>query len=156
MKKAAMRAILALFVLGYLLVFFQKWMYNAGVYQMTHWEYLTARTNLIPLTTIVFYIKSLVGQTINTDICVRFFLLAIGAGVPLGLLLPAAFEKLQRLRAFLGAMIALLLVKEAAEVLLMIGSFDVDSILLSLLGAAAGWFLWDLARRMQPALRKVA
>lgn len=144
MKKWFSMFFMILVIAVYLLLVLQQKQLNAGVYYMTHWEYIRSRTNFIPLATICFYVKSLVNQSINANICWRFFMISFLFGLPLGAAFPIGFSKCREVKCFTGIAILLLFFKECADVLLMIGSFDVDSIMVSLLGALMGYFGWRL------------
>jgi len=67
--------------------------------------------------------------------------------IPLGALLPAVFPKLRRL--WKTGLLSLVLVAgvETVQLLTLLGSCDIDDLLLNLLGAALGYGLFRLAQR---------
>lgn len=75
--------------------------------------------------------------------------------VPLGLLLPAAFQRKPRLWKTLLVSGLLISAVEMAQLLTLLGSCDVDDLLLNLLGAAIGYgiYAWVKSRREKNEIR---
>lgn len=148
MKQWALRGASIFMILGYVLVFLQEKLNSFGMYSMTVWEYAQQRINLIPLTSIWYYIQRLQDHKINADICWRFFLLATLCGCPLGIILPTFFTSCRKPGRFTLTTVLLLFAKETADLLLKIGSFDVDSVLLSLIGAWIGYLIYQAVQHI--------
>ncbi|MNI39725.1 VanZ like family protein [compost metagenome] len=127
-------------------------LYSAAV---IYWMFLgfgrTVRTegplqyNLEPLRTVKLYFNldngvTLTGRLVNLLGNVAVF-------VPFGLLLPQLFRSLRSIiRLSLWTATGILLL-ETAQMLLRVGSFDVDDLLLNLIGVWTGYFLLRLGRR---------
>ena len=65
--------------------------------------------------------------------------------VPLGLLLPQLWKSMRKPWAFFGVVTVVLVLVEAVQLVTLLGSCDIDDLILNLVGAAAGyaaWFLW--------------
>lgn len=100
-------------------------------------------SNFIPLKTIAEY--ALGGQSMS----VALWNLAgnILAFVPMGLVLPILLPKMQRVRNVILIAFGVSLCFEVIQLLTGIGRFDVDDLLLNVLGAAAGWLTyWSICR----------
>lgn len=99
--------------------------------------------NFIPLKTIAYY--ALGGQSMG----VALWNLAgnILAFVPMGFVLPFLLPKMQRVRSVILIAFGVSLCFEGIQLLTGIGQFDVDDVLLNVLGATAGWLMyWGICR----------
>ena len=67
--------------------------------------------------------------------------------IPLGLLLPSLFSKLQRLWKMLFAVTLIIIAVEILQLFTLVGSCDVDDLFLNLIGAALGYGLYKLTRK---------
>ena len=118
-------------------------------------EYFQHAVNLVPFKTIVELLERNAQRSINPDTvynnAVGNFLLFL----PMGIYLPSMFIQKRRIGGLLKTVFLTVLLVETAQLLLRIGSFDVDDILLNVSGAAAGFAVWrtpgvqKLLRRMQ-------
>ena len=64
--------------------------------------------------------------------------------IPAGIFLPLYIKKQRRLRRFLLTSLLLILFIESSQVLTLLGSFDVDDILLNLIGCLTGWLFFSV------------
>lgn len=107
--------------------FMPSWMFS-----IDHW--LKGAVNLIPFKTIAYYFSSLWTGSLNVSIPIRFFTMNLIVGIVLGVL----FVIMNR-KASIIQMIAFsclfFTVFEGTALLLKIGIFDVDAILLRTVGA---------------------
>ncbi len=71
----------------------------------------------------------------------------IGVFVPFGLLLPTVFPKLQHLLSFLVVFMFCITILESLQLLLRLGSFDVDDILLNTIGALLGYLIFKIVKK---------
>lgn len=118
-------------------------------------EYFRHAVNLVPLRTITELFERNAQRSIDPNTvynnAVGNFLLFL----PMGVYLPSAFAGMRSFKALLKAVFLAVLLVETAQLLLRVGSFDVDDILLNVSGAAAGFAAWrtagvqKLLRRMQ-------
>ncbi|MCD7754740.1 MAG: VanZ family protein [Firmicutes bacterium] len=70
--------------------------------------------------------------------------------LPMGIFLPALFPAQRKLRRCLQTALGILLAVELVQLFSLLGTCDVDDVLLNAAGVAMGWGLWRLGR----ALRK--
>lgn len=101
--------------------------------------------NVVPFATIGTYVAQL-----PEDYAVRGLLGGAVAFVPLGILLPLAFKRAGLARTLLAGL-ALQLVIEVVEVVCAIGFFDVDDIILGVLGTAVGYLVVRLGGALYTA-----
>lgn len=118
-------------------------------------QYIRTHTNLIPFSTISFYMSNLTSGMMNNSIIVRNLLGNLLPFLPMGILLPVIFEKMKHFGWFLLTQFCVITVFEAIQLLTTTGSFDVDDILLNLVGAVVGWFLWLAAHRIYTGMQVV-
>ena len=97
-----------------------------------------ANSNFVPLKTIFYYL--FVNR--NAAISLRNLLGNIIAFLPLGFLLPVVFSRITKFRVILLSSLALSLTFEVIQLLTGIGDFDVDDILLNMLGSMCGYVLY--------------
>ena len=121
-----------------------------------YWESLPWFVNLIPFRTVTRQILYLVRHpaakaawAIAANLLGNVLLF-----VPLGIFLPAAWEKLRRGPAFFLAAFLLLLAVETVQLFALLGYFDVDDLILNLAGASAGFLIFRLRRRGKGAKRQ--
>ncbi|WP_426446912.1 VanZ family protein [Paenibacillus sp. S-38] len=102
--------------------------------------------NLVPLRTVSDFVLH-VGRHQPLDMIVNIFG-NIGVFIPFGLLLPAIFRRCRRNPAvFALSFLGPLIVIELMQMLLRVGTFDVDDLLLNSIGAGMGYMLYKRARR---------
>ncbi|HYE11811.1 MAG TPA: VanZ family protein [Patescibacteria group bacterium] len=104
--------------------------------QMTNLSY-----NLIPLKTISNYLQN--SSRISFDIWIYNLAGNVAAFIPLGFLLPIAFRSFSAVKTYSVAFIFVL----SAEVLQLVsrrGVFDVDDLLLNMLGSIIGYVIYKL------------
>lgn len=108
-----------------------------------YWQQVRQNLNLVPLRTIGLFLYLL---TQRQDLgLVRESIVNLGGNVilfiPLGFFLRALFPKLNKLWRTLLAAALTVTVVETAQLLLLVGSCDIDDLLLNLLGTAIGYAL---------------
>ncbi len=105
---------------------------------------ILAHINLIPFRTIVTYAVRLAEDSINLDTVVKNLAGNLLLFVPMGTFLPFAFDKMKKLwRATLVLLVVIVSV-ELVQILLVIGSFDVDDLMLNMLGGVLGYLIYLL------------
>jgi len=92
--------------------------------------------NLVPLKTIKQYINN--REYFNLDIWIKNLFGNIIMFIPIGLLLPLLHHRMLKVFKFTGTAVAILFSVELVQMLLRVGSFDVDDIILNTLGALIG------------------
>lgn len=106
-------------------------------------EYINDRTNLIPGKTYFSYVKAWLSESINRDVIYKFFIGNFCFGIPIGIILSFFLPKFRTLCKICSIGLVILLIKELLQVGLMIGSFDIDSLILSSLGIACGYLIFQ-------------
>lgn len=102
-----------------------------------------ANSNFVPLKTIFYYLFVNWNVAISLrSISLRNLLGNIIAFLPLGFLLPVVFYRITKIRVILLSSFALSLTFEVIQLLTGIGDFDVDDILLNMLGSICGYVLY--------------
>ena len=112
---------------------------------------ILAHINLIPFRTIVTYVVRLGRASINLDTVIKNIVGNLLLFVPMGAFLPFAFDKMKTLWRAVSVMLIIILSVELVQIVLVIGSFDVDDLLLNLLGGLLGYLLYLL-----PPIRKLS
>ena len=105
--------------------------------------------NIIPFATVSELIGRLIEGTINADIVVRNIGVNILLFVPMGAFLPVLFKKLRKFRWVILVCFSATVAAELIQFIFILGSFDVDDIILNTAGAAAGYGIVNI-----PALKK--
>lgn len=145
MKPKTLKILLAVYGLLLLWVLFLR---RVGLsYAWTYTEYLAAMHNFIPFRSLY---ELLTAPYLSAKTVLRFALNFFGnvlLFIPWGILLPACFPKLRGFRRFACLTLPALLVVEAVQVFAMLGSFDVEDLLLNLCGAGIGFAVFRRMRR---------
>lgn len=108
-------------------------------------EYVANNTNFILFHYINGYVRNMIAgerlfeAVINLVGNVVMF-------VPIGLLLPLAVKRLSSFRSFIICSLCIPLVIESIQLVFMVGCFDVDDIVLNVIGQIIGYGLYILIR----------
>lgn len=110
------------------------------------WLYWQHSVNLIPLRTVIAQLSADAASTAISQILGNLALM-----FPFGVLAPAVFPQLRRLRSFLVSALCVAVGIELLQLLekvALIGrrSIDVDDVMLNVMGALLGVFVWNLAQ----------
>ncbi len=109
---------------------------------LSYWEQVQGNLNLIPFRTLKLFTELL---TDHRPYLVRIALINLLGNVimfiPLGFLLPWVFRKLQGLLRVLLATALIITAVELIQLFTLVGSCDIDDLILNLLGAALGYGL---------------
>ena len=125
------------------LLFGQRW--GTVVYE----QKLAESMNLQPFATMAMYWRLLKGNASPYYIRHAFINLAGNVVMfePLGYFLPKLFEKLRALwKTFLFSL-CLVITVEAVQYFTMLGTCDVDDLILNMAGVLLGYLLWRVTRR---------
>lgn len=104
-------------------------------------DYIIQYSNLIPFKSISFYIGTLIDGSINTNISVSNLLLVPTLVMPIGFLVPFIIRKAKKYGTFVIIICGFMLVAETLQMLLKVGIFDIDDVILGLVGATVGYAL---------------
>ena len=124
------------------LTFRSSWRMTVRTMSMT--DYLKWNVNVIPFRTIREYLHRYANDTINISLVKENLLGNLMVFSPMGILLPCLFRKLRKLNSFILVMLIILLGIESGQVVTRTGSFDVDDIILNLVGAIVLFGIWNL------------
>lgn len=111
-----------------------------------NWKLIKANfqhVNLVPFTTIKLYINS----NLRSEFAISNLLGNIVGFIPLGILLPMLFQKLRTAFRTIAIIFLISLAFETAQLLLILGVFDVDDLLLNTVGGAIGYLSFSLLRK---------
>lgn len=111
-----------------------------------YWERLLANLNLRPLATVRSYLWVLQHSASQSQI--RFAVINLGGNVimfvPLGFFVPCIWRKMQEFGWHLLAMVLTILAIELLQLFSLLGSCDVDDLLLNLVGTTVGFGCWKI------------
>ena len=134
-KKALHILITASFII-YLFALFYLTIGKSGAVMINGME---QRANLIPFHTIKNYLKQITRLHAMVNLVGNLLLL-----LPMAIYLPYFIKALRKLWKDTLAILAIILIIEITEYISKRGSFDVDDIILNLLGAMIGYGIWKL------------
>ena len=113
---------------------------------LPYWGQVSAAVNLMPLRTVRLYLR-LIRRGMLTKLAVTNLVGNLILFLPLGGFLPVLFPALRRLWKTLAVCTLVIVAVELSQVLLLLGSCDVDDLILNLLGASAGYGLAKLLKQ---------
>ena len=107
---------------------------------LPYWEQVTQQLNLVPFRTLRLF-ANLLDSSVRSHILMAVINLGgnIIMFIPLGLLLPKVFPKLSTLPLVLLATAMVITLVEITQLFTLVGSCDIDDLILNLLGAAIGY-----------------
>lgn len=118
---------------------------------LTYWENLRMNTNLTPFFTIGNYLHVIRHRT--DEYLIRHCIINLAGNVllfiPAGFLLPMLFKKQRNFFLFFFTCASAMLCVELIQLLTLLGSFDVDDLILNLSGMTLGYFVYLLSHRLQ-------
>ena len=100
---------------------------------------ILAHINLIPFGTVVTYVIRLANGSINPDTVIKNLAGNLILFAPMGAFLPFAFDKMKKLWRVVLVLLIMILTVELIQIVLLIGSFDVDDLMLNMLGGLIGY-----------------
>ena len=112
-----------------------------------YWDQVAQQLNLVPFRTLRLF-AHLLDSGVRAHI--RMAVINLGGNVimfiPLGLLLPKVFPKLSSLLRVLLTTAAIITVVEIIQLFTLVGSCDIDDLILNVAGAAIGYGLHKLIK----------
>lgn len=99
--------------------------------------------NFVPFVTIRNYINAYISNSLNTIIIFENLVGNVIAFIPFGFLLPMIFRKCKLLRFILIISFIFVLGIEIFQLVTYLGEFDVDDIILNVLGAVTGYLIYN-------------
>lgn len=107
---------------------------------LTYTEYLSAASNFIPLKSVYILLTTPVISARIIIVFLENFIGNILLFIPWGFLLPLYFKKLRIFRRFILTTLTVILLVESVQLFTMLGSFDIEDILLNAIGALTGFW----------------
>ena len=111
---------------------------------LPYWEQVAAQLNLVPFRTLRLF-ASLLDSGIRSHI--RMAVINLGGNIimfiPLGFLLPRVFPKLSSLPRVLIATALIITLVEILQLFTLVGSCDIDDLILNVIGSAMGYGLHE-------------
>ncbi|SEC24803.1 VanZ family protein [Paenibacillus sp. GP183] len=143
--KKRIRFVITFLFIGYslLIIYWMFFDFGRALFSSTEWRY-----NLVPFKTIKMYIVGYHYYPFRTWAMNLFGNIAVF--VPFGIFLPALFKHGKKWTTFLVLFFIPLLVLEILQTVLRRGSFDVDDLILNLLGAFIGFILYKWMYKIIP------
>ena len=113
--------------------------------EVPYWDQVAQQLNLVPFRTLRLFAELLDSSHPEY---VRAAVINLGGNIlmfiPLGFLLPKVFPKCATLPRVLLATAAIITVVELLQLFTLVGSCDIDDLILNVLGAAMGYWLHKL------------
>lgn len=107
-------------------------------------DHFINRSNLIPFRTVSSYIRAIKNNSINFDIPIKNIVGNIFLFLPMSAYIACMFKKCRSLPINLLVIFTVLITVEALQIVTRLGSFDIDDLILNMLGALIGFALWKL------------
>lgn len=110
-----------------------------------YWDYVKRNIQLIPMKTVVEMMNKSVDPTASFTVRILSGINVFGniaMMVPLGYLVPSSMKCMQRPKMLLFASLGFTISMESIQLIALKGSFDIDDILLNLVGIAAGFWVY--------------
>jgi len=114
-----------------------------------YWTAFRENINMIPFRTIADYAQKLVSTKANGDAVINLFGNVI-MFVPLGFFIPAVFPKERSFRKSMLWTLAVLVCIEVIQLVTLLGSFDIDDVILNMAGAAVGYGVYKIITVFSP------
>ena len=122
--------------------------YTAGV---PYWEQMADRLNLIPFRTLRLFGELLISGVRSY---IRMAVINLGGNIimfiPLGFLLPRVFPQITSLPQVLLTTAALITAVEILQLFTLVGSCDIDDLILNVIGSAIGYGFHKLTKTPAP------
>ena len=130
------------------LLFFRSWRY---VPELPYWDQVLANRQLEPFYTIRTFLSVIMGDPGHADyfLCFTNMVGNTLLFVPGGMLLPKLHRKWRPFWQFVLKAAGLIFLIEVAQLFTLLGIFDVDDIILNVLGMSFGYFLYFLFMRKE-------
>ena len=142
--KKSLNLFIKISLVGYIIFIIYAMFLNSRGYwsKMSLGEYLLFQSNFIPFNTITFYIKSIFDGSINPDIPIINLSANLLMFLPAGLYLPYYTKRIKTIKSCVIIMLIILLFIELIQFFTRRGSFDIDDLILNILGVVIGYLIW--------------
>lgn len=110
--------------------------------ELTFFEYIKYYTNIIPFKTIGAYFNVFFDERMVSTISIENLVGNLILFLPMGIYFPYFVSKLNSLSFYSTAIIILLFTLEIIQLTTRRGVFDIDDIILNMIGALIGFAIW--------------
>ncbi|MBS4220228.1 VanZ family protein [Bacillus sp. FJAT-49711] len=107
-------------------------------------EFLKQNSNIVPFKNTIEYITG--SERFNMDIIINNTLGNILIFLPLGILLPLLFKRYSRFLKVIVASIVISFTIETLQIVLKLGQFDIDDVILNTIGSILGFFFLKIIK----------
>ena len=130
------------------LLFFRSWRYDPS---LPYWEQVLANREMEPLKTIHNFLHVIkVGKSHpDFNLCFTNMIGNTALFIPAGMLFPKLFRPWRPFWRFFLNAVCLIGLVEVAQLFSLLGIFDVDDIILNVLGMSLGYFLYFVFMRKE-------
>lgn len=104
--------------------------------------YLKFSANFVPFKTISIYVNALFNGSMNINIPIKNLFGYLLIFLPMGIYLPFYVKRVNKLGVFIIVIFGMLLLIEIIQLVTRLGSFDVDNLILNMVGALIGYGIW--------------
>ena len=116
----------------------------------TYWQHIRSNVNLRPLETLWRFWWVLCNST--DSVALRHAVVNLAGNVvmfvPLGLLTPCIWVSMRKFWRHFLYMVLIIVSIEVLQLVTLLGSCDVDDLLLNLVGTTMGFLVWEIASRL--------
>lgn len=154
MKKLVSCILWLLFAAYLLLLFYLLFVRNRVEWDISYSEYINTSVNLIPFRTIGEYIAHFFDHTLSRSNVIMNLAGNVAALFPMGIFLPCVSSKFRSAWRIAVTVFVLIFICECIQLFLRVGSFDIDDLILNILGALLAYGIWKL-KPVNAALRKL-
>lgn len=126
------------------LLFFQR---VANVDYSNYTEQLKLRLNLVPFRTVMLYLRVAFKQDSIINFATINLLGNVIMFVPMGIFLPSMFKSKRNILNFIVTVIVMISMVEVIQLFTLLGSCDIDDLILNVVGATIGFLLWKYVHR---------
>lgn len=126
------------------LLFFQR---VANVDYSNYTEQLKLRLNLVPFRTVMLYLRVAFKQDSIINFATINLLGNVIMFVPMGIFLPSMFKSKRNILNFIVTVIVMISMVEVIQLFTLLGSCDIDDLILNVVGATIGFLLWKYVHK---------
>ena len=113
--------------------------------ELTLIEYIRTRSNIVPFKTIMSYIDAFHYGTMNRDVPIKNLIGNFILFLPMSIYLPIIFNRLNSFKKCIITILSILFLVEVTQLVFKLGAFDIDDLILNLLGVLLGFSIYKLA-----------
>ena len=117
--------------------------------ELSTYEYFLAHHNFVPFATIKNYFQAYRYNNEYLNLLITNVVGNLIAFIPFGLIVPFLSPALRNIKRFVGVLLLSLVLVEGMQIVLNVGSFDVDDIILNFIGGFLAYLLFLFVLKMR-------